>query len=186
MPANKTPHTAEIADAIRRAYVGKSEADPHGSFVSLKNLRDIPVWSDADRRFCEMADRCPRIVSYEERPDILILDDRGHAVPFVIDFAVVMDGRRSLVGLSLRFPFPDATEAHYVRLARTLCAMKGEEFVSLSRADLGLAPVMPEPPGGRNPASASGIRIHGLRSKPAAHPGFRRLPGHDIPGPTPT
>ena len=147
MSANNTPHTADVADAIRRAYVEKSEADTHEDFVSWKNLRDIPAWSDADRRFCEMAERCPRIESYQERPDILILDDRGHAVPFVVDFLVVMDGRRYLVGLSLGFAFPEAAEARYVRLARTRCAMDGEEFVHLSGSTLmpEMYPVRDEP-----------------------------------------
>ena len=180
MPANKTPHTADVADAIRRAYVGKSEADPHGSFVSLKNLRDIPVWSDADRRFCEMAERCPRIVSYRERPEILVLDDRGHAVPFVVNFLVVMDGRRFLVGLSLGLMFPDAAEARYVGLARTRCAMDGEEFVHLSRVDLGMSPVTPDALDGRNPSAAPYLEFGGLRYGPTPIPSRRRLPEGDI------
>ena len=130
MPANNTPPTA-TAEAIRRAYLRKSEADPRGSFVSRKNGRGIPVWSYADYRFCEMAERCPRIVSYEAQPDILILDDRGHFVPFVIDFLVDLDTRLVLVGLPLGFTFPEAMEARYVGLARTQCMMDGKEFVHL-------------------------------------------------------
>ena len=140
--ATDTTRSTANAEAIRRAYVEKSEADPRGRFVSRKNGRGIPVWSDADHRFCEMAERCPRIVSYQEQPDILILDDRGHPVPFVIDFLVHLDTRLVLVGLPLGSKFPEGVEARYVGLARTRCAMDGKDFVHVSHADLvGLAPM---------------------------------------------
>ena len=146
MPANNTPPTA-TAEAIRRACLRKSEADPRGRFVSRKNGRGIPVWSDADYRFCEMAERCPRIVSYEAQPDILILDDLGHPVPFVIDFLVDLDTRLVLVALPLGSTFPEAAESRYVGLARTQCMMAGKEFVHLPGSALlpEMYPVRDEP-----------------------------------------
>lgn len=130
MATNKPQPTA-TTEAIRRAYVEKSEVDPWGRFVSRKNGRGIPVWTDADYEFCEMAEWCPRIVSYQAQPDILILDDGGHLVPFVIDFLVDLDTRLVLVGLPLGSKFPEGVEDRYVGLARTQCTNKGKDFVYL-------------------------------------------------------
>ena len=147
--ATNNPRSTAAAEAIRRAYVEKSEADPRGSFVSRKNGRGIPVWSHADYRFCKMAERCPRIVSYQAQPDILILDDRGHFVPFVIDFLVDLDTRLVLVGLPLGSMFPEAAQARYVGLARTQCTNDGKEFMHLPGPTPmpGTYPVRDEPDG---------------------------------------
>ena len=166
--ATDKPRPTATTEAIRRAYVEKSEADSWGRFVSRKNGRAIPVWPYADYRFCEMAERCPRIVSYEAQPDILILNDRGHPVPFVIDFLVDLDTRLVLVGLPLGSTFPEAMEARYVGLARTQCMMAGKDFVHLPGSTF-----MPEThPVRDEPDAPPPLALRGLSYRPL-HPAQR-------------
>jgi hypothetical protein len=127
-------NTVSLADAetARKACRAKAYADPTGTFYSAKNGRRIQTSSAADYRFCHLAEACGTILAYEERPDLLILIDRGRPVPFAVDFAVTMkDGSTVLIGLRLQDQGFESAGNRLLNLAQKICTGRGIPFVQI-------------------------------------------------------
>ena len=124
------------ANAILKALDDKFHADPGFTFVSRKNRRNLPVWAPRDHTFCGFAEHTDRILSFEDRPEILGLTYRGGQVIYVVDFRVYTARSTILVGLSLLGKPGHADETHLHDLAKAHCARRGQEFVHVSDNDL--------------------------------------------------
>lgn len=125
------------ADEILKALEDKFLAEIGSTFDSRKNRRTLPVWAPRDREFCHAAERANDVLSYEERPDLLVLNYRGRDVFYVVDFRVNLRHSTALVGLSLfgQPGHPGEQDVH--ELAKAYCARRGEVFVHVP--DGGLA-----------------------------------------------
>ncbi len=131
-----------IADrkAVWDSYSAKADADPVGFFSSKKNRRNIPVWSEADRQFCALAEGAGNIRNYEERPDLLMISDCGHTIPFVVDFrltlrsSILADERTILIGFAVCAD-ENKDEKRIIARAQRQCALRGENLVHFPRAE---------------------------------------------------
>jgi hypothetical protein len=173
------PYVTKITrlETVWNAHEAKADADPVGSFASRKNGRFIPVFSPRDDRFCGLAEHAARITSYEERPDLLMLDDNGRMVPFVVDFAVMMDRRRILVALSLTGKTPCEEEARILMLAKAHCAWRGAEFVHISDYDLIACDALGASPPGSGDAVSKTAPRRRRATKPSVSTEQMPLPG---------
>lgn len=124
------------ADEILKALEDKFLAEIGSTFDSRKNRRTLPVWAPRDREFCHAAERANDVLSYEERPDLLVLNYRGRDVFYVVDFRVNLRHSTALVGLSLFGQPGHPGEQEINELAAAYCARRGEVFVHVPDADL--------------------------------------------------
>lgn len=129
--------------SIWQAFHAKAEAEHLRSFVSRKNRRALPVWGELDLWFCEFAESSPSILCYEERPELIILDDRRRAVPFVADFRVTTREGHFSVVLSYSARPANHEEKRIIRLAEVYCLAHGEELLQVTERDL--RPLSPTP-----------------------------------------
>lgn len=136
-------------DEIRQALEAKFVAESASTFNSLKNRRTLPVWTPRDLEFCLAAERADDVLSYEERPDLLVLKYRGRDVFYVVDFRVTLLHSTVLIGLPLFGQPGHPGEAHIHELANVYCAHRGEEFVHVS--DPSLMRLSARPQGGVTP-----------------------------------
>jgi hypothetical protein len=121
-------------------YAVKSLDDPRGQFPSRKNSRQIAFWNLRELNFIKLAESSTAILSYEERPELIMMRSGPAWYGYVPHFRVVLPSGPVFVELSHEGKPSTPKQTTVATLARAKFAADHQRFVELSHTEVRARP----------------------------------------------